>query len=152
MEVNKKQCRKCLEIKDRSQFYRKSKNKDGLQGDCKECHKKYLLKNKKNVLNALYKWRNKNKDKVAQQRLKTIYKISTEDSIKAYRLIHNGSCMICGQSSEKRNLHLDHDHKTKKIRGILCVNCNSAIGKLKESPEIFKKALEYILSPPGINS
>lgn len=54
-------------------------------------------------------------------------------------------CAICG-SSDKRGLnwHTDHCHETNKVRGILCGWCNTGIGKLQESPEIFKKALEYL--------
>lgn len=41
---------------------------------------------------------------------------------------------------------MDHDHKTGKVRGLLCTPCNTGIGMLQDDPEIVKKALDYLLS------
>ena len=58
----------------------------------------------------------------------------------------NGCCKICGISEEenKSKLHVDHNHKTGEVRGLLCSRCNTAIGKFKEDPEIIRRAIEYI--------
>lgn len=50
-------------------------------------------------------------------------------------------CAICGELTK---LHVDHSHVTNKVRGLLCHNCNVAIGHLKDDPDIIKKAYEYI--------
>ena len=64
----------------------------------------------------------------------------------------DNKCSICGnpeKSKDKngniRNLCVDHNHLTNKIRGLLCSNCNNAIGHLKVDcgPELLLKALEY---------
>lgn len=55
----------------------------------------------------------------------------------------NGECRICRKSKEK--MCLDHCHVTGKIRGILCNECNIAIGALKDSPALVARALEYLL-------
>lgn len=47
----------------------------------------------------------------------------------------------CGNYSR---LSVDHDHQTGKIRGLLCNNCNRAIGLLKDSSDILYKAAKYI--------
>lgn len=65
----------------------------------------------------------------------------TISELAEFRNFHNHLCGIC---LTDKNLVIDHDHKTGKIRGLLCQNCNSAIGKFKESPEIMFKAIEYI--------
>lgn len=39
----------------------------------------------------------------------------------------NGVCAICGRPPKTRKLHIDHDHKTGRIRGLLCVRCNRAL-------------------------
>lgn len=58
----------------------------------------------------------------------------------------NGNCAICGDfMGGGRNEHIDHDHVTGQVRGILCSQCNTAIGKFKDSPEIILKAAEYIM-------
>lgn len=55
-------------------------------------------------------------------------------------------CKICGVSQNSLNysLNVDHDHKTKKIRGLLCGKCNTGIGLLKENIEILKSAILYL--------
>lgn len=58
----------------------------------------------------------------------------------------NGCCAICKkhQIEFKKHLHVDHDHITGKVRGLLCHNCNLAIGRLQDSPVIIASALEYV--------
>lgn len=62
----------------------------------------------------------------------------------------NGKCAICNQpETHMRNgrikaLAVDHNHKTGAIRGLLCSDCNTAIGKLKDDPEIIRKAAQYL--------
>jgi len=51
-------------------------------------------------------------------------------------------CAICEETLEKP--HIDHDHKTGKIRGILCFNCNTAIGKFGDDPNRLMKAIIYL--------
>jgi Recombination endonuclease VII len=55
---------------------------------------------------------------------------------------HNGKCEICGTA--ERRLHLDHCHKTGRVRGLLCTLCNTGIGALKESVQVLRSAIEYI--------
>lgn len=60
----------------------------------------------------------------------------------------NYSCAICDThiSELTVNLAVDHCHKTKTIRGLLCYNCNSGIGRFKDSIELLKKAINYLNS------
>jgi hypothetical protein len=53
----------------------------------------------------------------------------------------NDLCAICG---DKKVLQVDHDHETGRIRGLLCVTCNTALGKFKESTEMLQRAIEYL--------
>lgn len=71
---------------------------------------------------------------------------SPTDYEKAYH-IQNGKCAICGcvlNSSRYTRFAGDHDHKTGKLRGLLCSNCNTALGLLKDSPIRLKQALTYL--------
>ena len=57
------------------------------------------------------------------------------------------ACAICETQfdySEHRATHIDHDHRTGKVRGILCKRCNVAIGMLRDSPTNADKAAEYL--------
>jgi hypothetical protein len=60
----------------------------------------------------------------------------------------NNRCAICSNafSNEKHNYkaHIDHDHTTGKVRGLLCNDCNSGIGFLKENITILSNAIKYI--------
>jgi len=56
-------------------------------------------------------------------------------------------CAICDKPLEnRRDIHIDHDHKKGKVRGILCRSCNTGIGLLKDDPDIIYKAYNYIFS------
>jgi Recombination endonuclease VII len=56
-----------------------------------------------------------------------------------------GGCAICHASPpESASLHVDHDHKTGKVRALLCVKCNNAIGAFGEKYELFQAAADYV--------
>lgn len=52
-----------------------------------------------------------------------------------------GRCGICGRY---RKLSVDHSHSTRKVRGLLCSNCNSGLGLLKESIAVMQRAIQYL--------
>ena len=57
----------------------------------------------------------------------------------------DNKCAICLQSLKKRSeCHVDHDHQTKVIRGILCRNCNTALGLLRDNYENFERGSKYL--------
>jgi hypothetical protein len=41
-------------------------------------------------------------------------------------------------------VHIDHDHETGKVRGMLCFPCNAALGQLQDDPTIIRRAAEYV--------
>lgn len=52
-------------------------------------------------------------------------------------------CAICNEASTKRAMSIDHDHKTGKVRGLLCDSCNLSLGHLER--EMFvEKAMRYL--------
>ena len=53
-----------------------------------------------------------------------------------------GRCAICGIQEEK--LHVDHSHKTNKVRSLLCFHCNAGLGHFEENIELLNNAIEYI--------
>ena len=58
-----------------------------------------------------------------------------------------GVCKICGgpPTYGRHYLSVDHSHTSGKIRGLLCQNCNLGLGHFKEDPEIFVKAIDYLI-------
>ena len=57
-----------------------------------------------------------------------------------------GLCLICNIKPLKGILHIDHCHKTGKVRGLLCGTCNRGIGMFKENKKLLIKAIEYLES------
>ena len=60
----------------------------------------------------------------------------------------NGRCAICKIEfgGDKANVpHLDHDHKTRAIRGVLCFGCNVALGRFNDDPDLLDAAKDYLL-------
>lgn len=110
---------------------------------------RYLAWVKKNreKANALnYAWRKANPDKYAAQRrralLKTKYNM-TQKEFEAMAEKQEGKCAICKEFQE-RTLHVDHNHSTREIRGLLCTRCNTAIGLLRDNVEFLAAAIIYL--------
>lgn len=71
-------------------------------------------------------------------------------SVEAYRLLlenHGGLCGICGnpETAKNKTLSVDHNHRTGKVRGLLCGRCNKTIGFFHEDLELLEKAKKYLL-------
>jgi hypothetical protein len=54
--------------------------------------------------------------------------------------VQGGTCAVCDQKPE----HVDHDHKTGKVRGILCFNCNQALGNVRDDPAVLQELINYL--------
>ena len=57
-----------------------------------------------------------------------------------------GVCKICGGKNNNKTLSVDHNHKTGKIRGLLCFSCNTVLGCAKDRIGILAKAITYLLN------
>ena len=58
-----------------------------------------------------------------------------------------GKCLICDKKTDR--LVIDHCHKTKKVRGLLCNGCNTSLGLMKENLNILYKAIQYLNNTKG---
>lgn len=86
------------------------------------------------------------------KRIKSLYRYGI--TLKDYDELlqkQNGKCAICQQIEIKKNQHglvslaVDHDHKTGKVRGLLCSKCNCLLGYAKDSIINLKKAIDYLI-------
>lgn len=79
--------------------------------------------------------------------IKHMYGITYEDYLEL-RKRQEEKCAICGLTEEEsgKTLSIDHCHDTKKVRGLLCHNCNHAIGKFKHNAGILYSAMVYLES------
>jgi len=128
-----KKCPKCGEEKGASEFYKTDRTNDGLYGYCKPCTKQYRDENPKK------------KEQSKGQRLKYKFGITLDDYNKMFAE-QGGCCAICGdhQSNHQRAFAVDHCHDTGKVRGLLCINCNTGIGKLNDDPALLRIAISYL--------
>lgn len=136
-----KKCSKCHIKKDIEEFNNQISSKDGKHIWCRSCNSEY------------YKQRNKD-GKIVQTynyegdrnvKLKRKYGITLLDYNNMFKK-QNGCCAVCGTANlGKRSVfHIDHCHKTGKVRGLLCSNCNSEIGNLRDSVDLLYKAISYL--------
>lgn len=136
-----KPCRTCKQILHISNFHKNKTTKCGYHTACKICNSKHAKA-----------WK-------ASKSIEQIKQIHRRQKLNSYGLTEeqheiilqrqNGVCAICKTFKLRANdahLCIDHSHKTNKVRGLLCSNCNSAIGKLNDDINLLKNAIEYLES------
>jgi len=157
-------CIRCKIEKPITDFYRNNQKKDGLDPYCKKSIRKRVKEDKtvrlkKNVLaRALYaknpekyrlRSRNRTYEELKNWDLKHKYNITFKDYLEIWNN-QNGVCAICGQPETKTvkgtlsMLSVDHNHKTGKIRGLLCFKCNTTLGRINDSSDVLKKMIDYL--------
>lgn len=157
-----KTCNKCNQLKEDSEFYVQKNSPDGLRYSCKVCSRtrglnyyysnsdKFSERYKKMTSEQKIKrkvsskiWYESNSDKVKANHYKKKFGISLEEYNEMYSS-QGGVCAICSLKEDKQ-LAVDHDHITGKVRGLLCFRCNSSIGKFEDSSELLRKAANYLM-------
>ena len=119
-----KTCSKCGKNFPTKMFHKRTYGSGtvGIQSRCKSCQT--------NLRREYYK-----PDEKTRQRLKISTAFYEE-------LMSNDNCAVCGCTMTKKCI--DHDHKTKKIRGVLCNNCNTALGLFNDNVEVMRTAIQYL--------
>lgn len=142
-----KACPRCRQIKPVSEFtIRESGARAGQAvAHCKAC---CVERNKTAKL----------RDKTIYRRIEWPSKLRRQYGIEpadyyAMLAAQNGGCKICGirrpgggkhRGDELTAFHVDHDHATGRVRGLLCMKCNKALGLIGDSPEIAAKIIVYL--------
>jgi hypothetical protein len=98
----------------------------------------WYKRNRKRHLAYMKKYYRKNRSVIRTSR----YDLSRHDYL-VWLKEQKGRCAICRKKFRKTP-HIDHDHKTKKNRGLLCGDCNRGLGGFKDSIRILLKAIEYL--------
>lgn len=141
----KKICVKCEEEKDIDLFAKGKNYKDGRRGTCKRCHTNYVIN-----------YYNNNPDKKAEKvRMNTYHKPNwkrhniTKQRYEEMVSLYDGKCHAC---QDDVGTSIDHDHSCcpgsfscgQCVRGVLCRNCNIALGILKDNKDTMLKLINYI--------
>ncbi|MER5661519.1 endonuclease VII domain-containing protein [Streptomyces mirabilis] len=117
-----KLCRTCGEIKPHSEWHRNATASDGLSTRCKACR---AIQGREGHLKRHYGMTEAERDEMVASQM--------------------GLCVICLKAPA---VHVDHCHETGRVRGVLCFNCNSAIGKLGDDPDAVRRAAAYLEGSP----
>lgn len=148
-------CPHCGEESPNDQFYKRSGRSDSLQSWCIECTKELRRNNK--VYQAKMAKEKRAKLGTAGQRDRREYQLQyhfdiTSEEYESILRSQGGVCAICSKpdgqdlhsSNRFKRLSVDHDHDTGMVRGLLCSNCNRAVGYLQDSPANARRATEYL--------
>ena len=106
----------------------------------------YRMTHRKAVNESRRNYYQRNKELCWARTIERLYGINSDDyyaKLKAQR----GQCKICGTTKfglRNTHLHIDHDHKTKRIRGLLCGRCNKMLGLARDNWRILQRAIYYL--------
>lgn len=142
--MQSKLCRRCGIYKLTSEFWERKDLRGGLVPVCKECHStaSHLERQRENKRKRILAG-----SKEERQRVCSRYGITVDDYERLLK-DQNGTCAICGNEETRigtKSLHIDHDHATGHVRGLLCSRCNSLLGFAREKPSILRKAIDYLV-------
>jgi len=123
--IPRKNCKACNTEKPMSEFY--SHKRDGFQSRCKPCQRAYTKPNDRKI------------------HLRRKFGMSLDQYNNLFRK-QSGKCAICEahQSSLKVSLSVDHNHNTGTLRGLLCTQCNFALGAMREDKDSIKAMITYL--------
>lgn len=142
-------CSKCHQIKPIARFHLHATSARGWQYWCRECTQEYrTARGRPKISPAIQrKWR-----------LWSRYRITSEFYTSLYES-QSGRCKICGVAKKSWAFHdvktrkdylvVDHEHSSGVVRGLLCVNCNCALGHFKDNPANLAQALTYLEAASG---
>lgn len=144
-----KKCPDCQETKPLSAFCKNKATKDGKNTYCRLCcgakGKKFRAKDPVAHKASAKASRAKRKEQDWALQIKRTYGCTLEQ-YQGMFAAQEGKCRGCfkHQSELSKRLCVDHDHGTLEIRGLLCFDCNTALGRAKDSPETLRNLAIYL--------
>tara|TARA_R110002020_G_scaffold339673_1_gene554736 strand:+ start:59 stop:733 length:675 start_codon:yes stop_codon:yes gene_type:complete len=148
--IGKKACHTCRRVLDVKYFNSMTSKSTGYNANCRYCRYVYEHKrtgDKRELVSEEQFYHRKSKAEISEYKYirsqVNAHNISPE-TVKKFLSIKE--CEICGKSEEEegKRLALDHCHKTDKVRGRLCSDCNTTLGKIKDDPMLLIKAAAYL--------
>jgi hypothetical protein len=142
---NTKHCARCNLWKGLTSYHKNKCNWDSLHAFCKDCMSQLSSiryeKHKERLLLQAKEYRKTNLRSRKNTTLKYKYGI-TIDKYESLVRQQKNACAIC--TKETGVLHVDHCHRSKEVRGLLCIKCNTAIGSLNDCKKTLLSAIKYL--------
>lgn len=157
-DLSMRQCTRCRQAKSEGDFYATSKSW------CKECRREYARQRHAGLRDAtttkpcavcgspiegteMALMRRRFCSRQCHRRhYNTVGRYGVADGEKADMLRRQGGrCAVCRRSNARRWC-VDHDHRTGKVRGVLCSACNTGLGQLRDDPGVLRAAADYVES------
>jgi len=152
-----RECKKCKKLKPLTAFHKHKGCRGGRVPICKACtharQKAYRAKPDVRVARRKYDHEHRHTPQGRHAYRKAALKYNYGITLAEYEDIlaaQNGACSICHGKEPaatkfgKKSLHVDHNHKTGAIRGLLCTNCNLALGNFKDNKQSLLRAIIYL--------
>lgn len=143
-----KTCKKCGHPKPLTEFYSDVSKRDGVGSYCKKCRvfwgKDYRAQNKEKIKAWKRNWAGLNVERRRDYLRK--YRYNLDDAVFCLLLkTQQNCCAICAEPFNRpRDIHIDHDHVSKGVRGLLCQGCNQGLGNFRDSVPRLRAAMEYL--------
>lgn len=163
---DKKECPRCGVLKERSEYHKQAARESGISHYCKVCNNERARANR-NADGGVAHRENRRRwyRETLEKRRAESRRRYQRDPVKAklwwwksqgiditpdmYVALHKqqgGICAICSKTEEANGkaLAVDHDHETGRVRGLLCDDCNLALGRFQDSPDVLRRAINYL--------
>jgi len=127
----------------------RSENREKAREISRRSNEKRKAENPELVRAHQLSYREKNREILGDKERQRRFGITRQEYAEMFHR-QNGVCAICSQPEtatrlgKVKALSVDHNHKTGSVRGLLCSDCNTGIGKLKEDRNIFLSAIQYL--------
>lgn len=134
-----KKCNRCDETKAEDHFYFANRATGRRQNHCKTCQK---ARSRESAL----KEPEETRKYMRSYHLEKKYGITHSDYV-ALLEEQDGRCAICNTDDPEGRygiFHVDHDHDTGAVRGLLCPACNMGLGKFQDAEALLLRAAEYL--------
>lgn len=142
-----KTCTYCQFERPVTEFHKYKRLKDGLQSRCKSCayiaHHQWRLDNPERDKAANKAWKEANWQRCLELDRLRDYGLQPHDFYTMYADQHE-SCTICRSPLTIRTAHVDHDHATLRVRGLLCNTCNIGLANFRDTPAFLLEAARYL--------
>ena len=161
-------CKACGKEKPIEEFHKDKHKPKGVRADCKACRMSKLTgsgefarahientlrwrsRNYERSIASIRAWQEKHPERVRLSCIRNARK-TTEEYVQFLMDLQRGCCGICGKDlitpESTREYHIDHDHETGKVRGLLCHGCNTNLGRyLHYETEFGERCREYLIN------